>query len=252
MHIPASNVIEGDEHLQHSAPARFGDCGWHCNGHRCHCSGDLRAWSGNLDDDLGRLSRLFRSAARAVLQPARGDLRYNDAEPSAPGYVRLTVGVPINHPSVASPAQGTAVIPLWPLSAGHSCRSNERGPVLSRSALACLLMKNSFTLFERGLNRGPHQAGLSRAPMRVVASIPSQPECSRLPPRDFGLLTARRRAAVRTQACNLLVPGLFAMTASISVLRRSKRSKSSLSPGPAHARATVYIGSSPRLGGDHG
>ena len=199
MHIPASNVIEGDEHLQHSAPARFGDCGWHCNGHRCHCSGDLRAWSGNLDDELGRLSRPFRSAARAVLQPARGDLRYNDAEPSAPGYVRLTVGVPINHPSVASPAQGTAVIPLWPLSAGHSCRSNERGPVLSRSALACLLMKNSFTLFERGLNRGPHLAGLSRAPMRVVASIPSQSECSRLPPRDFGLLTARRRAVVRTK-----------------------------------------------------
>lgn len=84
VHIPASNVIEGDEHLQHSAHARFGDCGWHCNGHRCHCSGDLRAWSGNLDDDLGRLSRLFRSAARAVLQPTRGDLRYNDAEPSAP------------------------------------------------------------------------------------------------------------------------------------------------------------------------
>jgi hypothetical protein len=30
VHMPASNVIEGDEHLQHAAHARFCACGCHC------------------------------------------------------------------------------------------------------------------------------------------------------------------------------------------------------------------------------
>jgi hypothetical protein len=37
-------------------------------------------------------------------------LQYIGVEPSAPGRVRLTVGLLVHHPSVASPAKGMAVI----------------------------------------------------------------------------------------------------------------------------------------------
>jgi hypothetical protein len=148
--MPASNVMKDDEHLQHSAHARFGGCGCHCGGHRCHYSGNLRAWSGNLDDDLGRVSRLFgpQQGPPTVLRPPLAALCSTSV---------------LNHPRRGVSASRSAcwyIIRAWrarqryggdPVSgrcrAGHSCRPMSADLVLSRTAFACFLMtKQSYII----------------------------------------------------------------------------------------------------------